>query len=1022
MGQEMSCTSRGKFPQSFDEGFDRFVDGVEGAAEVIEQAVDDSLRAVPAKAQSSLSDKERDAATALFWQLVREQGGAHASGATALVFEDAAMALCLQQLNLVDGDEVDLGVHGLRELVGEPAAESVIRRLHAIPVGRWLKADPGRRGYTSEEWISLIQHLQSPIALVEAPTIPPDNPLPVSALLQIPSRGLLVCGCANDSTLDRVEHMIDGPTSMPSAAASCSKPSSSISAVTHATANAMDAAQVIRPLGALLVWRWPTSPSLAASASPNDVDRALRRAHQAAGGGVIEGSALLQAFTPLATAVQCLAYCESKRLVLVGSRSGAIQLYSLGQRGALHYRYAIEAHASPILSLNLRPHPARLAAAAAAASSTTTAATPLPVKALPPPATAASSSNWTDLDRVVNDDDEFANPSTLTVAASTPPPAAAQPPPVVANDELMISAAEWGDSEWHDLSSCVLAYDLGSQIATPLTAPLDEPVTCVESEEMPSAQRSSSSSSSSSSQQAQSTGGRLFLGTLSGGVVVAYVAIERERPQRKGKSGSSSIRPFAGASARTTGGGDTGDGEAEEPAGLELRALDRKVEGHTAPVCALCHCTSRNVLCSGARDGTIAVWALPARDVKGAATRLLGRLSGPSPLGSIVSLTTLLPPAGGAPRVIAAGADGHVFEWDLRGGRVCRAIHHVPNGLDAVCIDSRFDGQSMWLARGGGVLQLWRWPPIMPHEAALQTAATAEAEAEAEAIAAADDDDEVVTVSAKALENKEKPASPPKPKPPPYKPLPAGGKVTDLFPEEDEILGDDDASDYLLPGSGASGGGGGRATASSPTPSSSTIGAAPSPPTVPIQPEQQAPAWLKEAEVEVRRTSQPARVHSSPDLAAAPSGREPPAFVSIQAALAPVGGLPPPAPQTGPVSGNEPARSPARGNGSARRGLGGGMRGADGHRIEEMVAEPTPQEAAAIAMLNAEEEDPIADFYEGGVQQLMEDAESAMQDVSDVIAEVGDAVTEVGEAIAEATIGDQQVRQLQWGRQPARGF
>ena len=183
-------------------------------------------------------------------------------------------------------------------------------------------------------------------------------------------------------------------------------------------------AQVIRPLGALLVWRWPTSPSLAASASPNDVDRALRRAHQAAGGGVIEGSALLQAFTPLATAVQCLAYCESKRLVLVGSRSGAIQLYSLGQRGALHYRYAIEAHASPILSLNLRPHPARLAAAAAAASSTTTTAAPLPVKALPPPTTAAaSSSNWTDLDRVVNDDDEFANPSTLPVA-STPPPAA----------------------------------------------------------------------------------------------------------------------------------------------------------------------------------------------------------------------------------------------------------------------------------------------------------------------------------------------------------------------------------------------------------------------------------------------------------------------------------------------------------------------------------------------------------------------------------------------------------------------
>ena len=42
--------------------------------------------------------------------------------------------------------------------------------------------------------------------------------------------------------------------------------------------------------------------------------------------------------------------------------------------------------------------------------------------------------------------------------------------------------AEWADGEWHDISSCILAYDLAAQMATPLTAPLDEPVTCLESE------------------------------------------------------------------------------------------------------------------------------------------------------------------------------------------------------------------------------------------------------------------------------------------------------------------------------------------------------------------------------------------------------------------------------------------------------------------------------------------------------------------------------------------------------------
>ena len=51
----------------------------------------------------------------------------------------------------------------------------------------------------------------------------------------------------------------------------------------------------------------------------------------------------------------------------------------------------------------------------------------------------------------------------------------------------------------------------------------------------------------------------------------------------------------------------------EEPTGLELRLLQRKPEGHTAPISALCHNGARGVLCSGAQDGEKV--AAPALDV-----------------------------------------------------------------------------------------------------------------------------------------------------------------------------------------------------------------------------------------------------------------------------------------------------------------------------------------------------------------------------------------------------------------------
>ena len=117
--------------------------------------------------------------------------------------------------------------------------------------------------------------------------------------------------------------------------------------------------------------------------------------------------------------------------------------------------------------------------------------------------------------------------------------------------------------------------------------------------------------------------------------------------------------------------------------------------------------------------------ALAARELRGTSTRLLGRLSPPQPLGAICYLTAVLPPASGsgAPRVLAAGTEGHLFEWDLRGGRVTRALTHVACGLVAAVVDTRDGSDAMALARGDGLLQLWRWPspmrtadPIVPDD------------------------------------------------------------------------------------------------------------------------------------------------------------------------------------------------------------------------------------------------------------------------------------------------------------------
>ena len=293
-------------------------------------------------------------------------------------------------------------------------------------------------------------------------------------------------------------------------------------------------------------------------------------------------------------------------------------------------------------------------------------------------------------------------------------------------------------------------------MATPLVANIDEPCSVLIAEE----------ASASSAAAAVADGGRLFWGTALGAVCTGTISV---RPARGGRGcggrGGGGCGGSSGASAGGAGAGSSdalvacgaGDGrlgplgplgggvwseeEVLEPPTLALRITQKRIDGHATPVTALCHCAPRNVLCSGASDGSVCVWALASRELRGASTRLLGRLGAPLPMGRVLSLTTVLPPGGaaGAPRVVAAGAEGHLFEWDLRGGKVCRSVQSVPSGLAALVLDARAGGNTMWAGRPDGVLQLWRWPEAMAAQGGAQGGAQALALTDADSLAAAHD-------------------------------------------------------------------------------------------------------------------------------------------------------------------------------------------------------------------------------------------------------------------------------------------
>lgn len=166
MGQEMSCASRGKPFGAIEDGIDATVRVAEDAADALEQAIDDACRYPPATPSCELSDKERTAAIHLFWVLVHQQGEGGVSGSMAVAFEDLTMARCLHRLGVLDLHDVSrrTGPSSSAFMDGDDAEkllQVMLRRLHVFPVGQWLRADPSRRQYNVNEWVTLVRLAQN---------------------------------------------------------------------------------------------------------------------------------------------------------------------------------------------------------------------------------------------------------------------------------------------------------------------------------------------------------------------------------------------------------------------------------------------------------------------------------------------------------------------------------------------------------------------------------------------------------------------------------------------------------------------------------------------------------------------------------------------------------------------------------------------------------------------------------------------------------------------------------------------
>ena len=159
MGNEisqMSCTMPRKMP-TLEESLEAVCDSVEHVADRVEAAWDDATAQPPTKTSCMLTDEEKLSAHLWFDELVQQQRRANQDGA-ACVYEDATMARFLHSIGLlslstVTATEFSGAVEasatqggGLNGCLDDSLTDLMLSRLHSIPVGHWLVADPGRKG------------------------------------------------------------------------------------------------------------------------------------------------------------------------------------------------------------------------------------------------------------------------------------------------------------------------------------------------------------------------------------------------------------------------------------------------------------------------------------------------------------------------------------------------------------------------------------------------------------------------------------------------------------------------------------------------------------------------------------------------------------------------------------------------------------------------------------------------------------------------------------------------------------
>ena len=391
-------------------------------------------------------------------------------------------------------------------------------------------------------------------------------------------------------------------------------------------------------------------------------------------------------------------------------REGAIQFFIVSQRGALHYRYAIQAHPATVVGMCLRPHPvcdkqvdqAPVPPVIPQQSSTVAAARG------GGGARRRSDGPWTSVTE---------RASQLVGGNSSPPlrrraDHAASASTQEVGDDLLISVSD-GRRRLAQLCSAVFAYDLVD--STPPLVVLLERVTAVATEELGvGALRRPPSGASTL------TMSRLFLERSMVVPSSLRLSLRRGRGRARTEAASRAAlglrtvrvwRQRALRSALHDGGvGGRGGGGRGWTGGTWLIDVHARPRATIvpSPLCA----TARRATSSARVRGTARCAIPAARGLQRSTTRLLGRLvSGPSrPVGAVISLHAVESPS--------AGAKGHCRRIGRRSRRgTCTAAKsRAPSPKCRMALSrmwpTRDTGATRWQSRGAMVCYSYGAGPL----------------------------------------------------------------------------------------------------------------------------------------------------------------------------------------------------------------------------------------------------------------------------------------------------------------------